>query len=67
MQAWPSRFGYPAQRAVFHGNRGQLRQRYLSGQEDQLGALRLVLNMIVLLHVVPMSYVIPEAVCTIGV
>lgn len=35
-------------RAVFHGQRGQLRQRYGKGQEDQLGALRLVLNAIVL-------------------
>ena len=26
-------------RAVFHGQRGQLRQRYREGQEDQLGAL----------------------------
>jgi TnpA family transposase len=35
-------------RAVFHGKRGELRQRYREGQEDQLGALGLVLNMIVL-------------------
>ena len=35
-------------RAVFHGKRGELRQRYRAGQEDQLGALGLVLNMIVL-------------------
>ena len=33
-------------RAVFHGQRGQLRQRYREGQEDQLGAL--VINAIVL-------------------
>ncbi len=31
-------------RAVFHGQRGQLRQRYREGQEDQLGALGLVVN-----------------------
>jgi TnpA family transposase len=35
-------------RVIFHGHRGELRQRYREGQEDQLGALGLVLNMIVL-------------------
>lgn len=35
-------------RVVFHGQRGELRQRYREGQEDQLGALGLVLNVIVL-------------------
>ena len=35
-------------RATFHGQRGELRQRYREGQEDQLGALGLVLNTIVL-------------------
>ena len=35
-------------RDVFHGKRGELRQRYREGQEDQLGALGLVVNMIVL-------------------
>lgn len=35
-------------RAVFHGQRGELRQRYREGQEDQLGALGLVLNAIAL-------------------
>jgi TnpA family transposase len=35
-------------RAVFHGKRGELRQHYREGQEDQLGTLGLVLNMIVL-------------------
>jgi hypothetical protein len=34
-------------RAVFHGRRGELRQAYRVGQEDQLGALGLVLNAIV--------------------
>jgi TnpA family transposase len=33
-------------RAVFHGQRGELRQRYREGQEDQLGSLGLVLNAI---------------------
>ncbi len=35
-------------RVVFHGKRGELRQPYREGQEDQLGALGLVLNAIVL-------------------
>src|SRR5204863_679584 len=34
-------------RVVFQGRRGQLRQAYREGQEDQLGALGLVLNAIV--------------------
>ncbi|MBV9599983.1 MAG: Tn3 family transposase, partial [Chloroflexi bacterium] len=34
-------------RTVFQGHRGQLRQAYREGQEDQLGALGLVLNAIV--------------------
>jgi TnpA family transposase len=35
-------------RAVFHGQRGEVRQRYREGQEDQLGALGLVVNAIIL-------------------
>ena len=35
-------------REVFHGKRGEMRQKYREGQEDQLGALGLVLNAIVL-------------------
>lgn len=35
-------------RAVFHGQRGELHQRYREGQEDQLSALGLVVNAIVL-------------------
>jgi TnpA family transposase len=35
-------------RVIFHGKRGELRQRYREGQEDQLGALGLVVNVIVL-------------------
>ena len=38
-------------RAVFHGQRGKLRQRYREGQEDQLGALGLVVNAIVFLRI----------------
>ena len=35
-------------RAIFHGRRGELRQRYREGQEDQLSALGVVVNIIVL-------------------
>jgi TnpA family transposase len=35
-------------RVVFHGKRGELRQHYREGQEDQLGTLGLVVNIIVL-------------------
>ncbi len=34
-------------RAVFYGKRGELHQSYRAGQEDQLGALGLVINAIV--------------------
>jgi len=33
---------------VFYGQKGELRQRYRAGQEDQLGALGFVVNLIVL-------------------
>lgn len=35
-------------RAVFHGRKGEIRQPYREGQEDQLSALGLVVNVIVL-------------------
>lgn len=35
-------------RAMFHGKRGELRQRYRQGQEDQLGSLGLIVNTVVL-------------------
>ena len=35
-------------RAVFYGQKGELRQHYQDGQEDQLGALGLVVNALVL-------------------
>jgi len=42
-------------RAVFHGKRGELRQRYREGQKYQLGALGLVLNVIVLWNTIYMD------------
>ncbi len=37
-------------RKIFHGGRGELHQRYQDGMEDQLGALGLVLNAVVLFN-----------------
>ncbi len=42
-------------RDTFHGQRGRLRQRYRQGQEDQLSALGLVLNAIVLWDAIYMT------------
>src|SRR2546427_4079720 len=42
-------------RTVFHGRRGELRQRSRAGQEDQLGILGLVVNLIVLWHTISME------------
>jgi len=47
-------------RAVFHGKRGELRQHYREGQEDQLGALGLVVNMIVLWNTMYMEAAIQQ-------
>jgi TnpA family transposase len=35
-------------RTIFHGQRGEVRQKYREGQEDQLSALGLVVNVVVL-------------------
>lgn len=45
-------------RMVFYGKRGELRQRYREGQEDQLGALGLVVNAIVLWNTIYMNAVL---------
>lgn len=42
-------------RVIFHGRRGELRQRYREGQEDQLGALGLVVNLVVLWNTIYMD------------
>ncbi len=42
-------------RIVFHGKRGELRQRYREGQEDQLGALGIVVNLVVLWNTIYMD------------
>jgi TnpA family transposase len=47
-------------RAVFHGKRGELRQQYKEGQEDQLGALGLVLNIIVLWNTIYIDAVLTQ-------
>lgn len=35
-------------RVICHGQRGEIRKRYREGQEDQLGALGLVVNAVIL-------------------
>jgi TnpA family transposase len=42
-------------RTIFHGKRGELRQRYREGQEDQLGALGIVVNIVVLWNTIYMD------------
>ncbi len=42
-------------RAICHGQRGEIRQRYREGQEDQLGALGLVTNAVVLWNTIYMQ------------
>jgi TnpA family transposase len=47
-------------RALFYGQRGEVRQRYREGQEDQLSALGLVLNVIVLWNTLYMDRAIAQ-------
>lgn len=47
-------------RALFHGQRGELRQQYREGQEDQLGAMGLVLNIIVLWNTIYMEQALKQ-------
>ncbi|MBF0333487.1 MAG: Tn3 family transposase, partial [Alphaproteobacteria bacterium] len=47
-------------RVVFHGKRGELRQRYREGQEDQLGALGMVVNAIILWNTIYMDVAIDQ-------
>ena len=47
-------------RDVFHGKRGELYQRYREGQEDQLSALGLVVNMIVLWNTLYLDAVLDQ-------
>jgi TnpA family transposase len=47
-------------RAVFYGQRGEVRQQYREGQEDQLSALGLVVNIAVLWNTLYMDRAITE-------
>ena len=42
-------------RIICHGDRGEIRKRYREGQEDQLGALGLVTNAVVLWNTIYMQ------------
>lgn len=44
----PEEDRYALARAIFHGRHGEVRRRYREGQEDQLSALGLVTNAVVL-------------------
>lgn len=43
------------ERAICHGQRGEIRKHYREGQEDQLGALGLVTNAVVLWNTIYMQ------------
>jgi len=47
-------------REVFHGKRGELHQRYREGQEDQLGSLGLVTNVIILWNTIYMEAILNQ-------
>jgi TnpA family transposase len=47
-------------RAIFHGQRSEVRQRYREGQEDQLGALGLVVNVVVLWNTLYMDAAVAQ-------
>lgn len=47
-------------RTVFHARKGEVRQHYRQGQEDQLGALGLVVNIIILWNTIYMDAAIAE-------
>lgn len=47
-------------RRIFHGKPGQLCQPYHHGQENQLGALALVLNMVVLWNTVYLDAIVTQ-------
>jgi hypothetical protein len=47
-------------RMVFYAKRGELRQRYREGQEDQLSALGLVVNAIILWNTIYMNAVLSK-------
>jgi TnpA family transposase len=50
-------------RAIFHGQRGEVRQRYREGQEDQHGALGLVVNVVVLWNTLYMDAALAHLRC----
>jgi TnpA family transposase len=47
-------------RTIFYGKRGELRQRYREGQEDQLGSLGLVVNIIILWNSLYMDAILDQ-------
>jgi TnpA family transposase len=49
--------------AIVHGQRGEVRQRYREGQKDQLGALGLVVNVVVLWNTLYMDAALAHLRC----
>lgn len=47
-------------REIFHGKRGELRQRYREGQEDQLGSLGLVTNIVILWNTIYIEAILQQ-------
>lgn len=47
-------------REILHGKRGELRQRYFEGQEDQLGSLGLVTNIIILWNTIYIGAILDQ-------
>ena len=47
-------------RAVYHGQRGEIRKKYREGQEDQLSALSLVTNAITLWNTIYVQYALDK-------
>jgi hypothetical protein len=58
--AEPGESRHSLARNVFHGRRGELRQRYREGQEDQLGTLGLVVNVIILWNTIYMDAILNQ-------
>lgn len=54
-------------RAICYGQRGEIRKRYREGQEDQLGALGLVTNAVVLWNSLYMQEALAHLRTTTGV
>ena len=60
LQLNPGEGRHSLARDVFHEKRGELRLRYREGQEDQLGAIGLVVNVIVLWNTIYIDAILAQ-------